>query len=77
MDYPCIPLWQKPKSKEEFDYPLRSKEEVEFDAEYHPPVLPALLLRTMYLDAQKQNDAKDAMKDNRNNIVMKNNLGKN
>jgi len=31
MKYPCIPLWMKHNEKDEFDYPLRSKEEVYFE----------------------------------------------
>jgi len=28
MGYPCIPEWEKTKTKDPFDYKLRSKEEV-------------------------------------------------
>jgi hypothetical protein len=48
MTYDCIPIWQKQREKDPFDYPLRTKKEVMFEHEIAPPVFNVTLKKRLY-----------------------------
>jgi hypothetical protein len=53
MSYPCIPTWNKERPKDEFDYPLRSKNEILFENEISPPKLQMHVIKTEYTSKHK------------------------
>lgn len=67
MKYPCIPDWMKKNKKDEFDYPLRSKEEIYFEQFATVSFFPLQNEYRSYSDPNKLN--MEAKYDMRNEIV--------
>lgn len=63
MKYPCIPQWLKSNEKDEFNYPLRSREDIAFDqySTGHSFKMEAEI-RTYYENADTKMEAKYNMK---------------
>jgi hypothetical protein len=69
MTYDCIPTWMKDKPKDHFDYPLRSKQEIQLENEISPPNFPVNCIKKTYMAPLKNIGAKINNSDLRNSIV--------
>ncbi len=67
MRYPCVPEWMKTNERDDFDYPLRSKEEIKFDQLSVPLTFP--LENEIRTYAEPYDIKMEAKYDIRNEIV--------
>ena len=69
MKYPCIPVWMKPREKDHFDYPLRSKKEITFEQYLNPPRFNVSVITNDYKAISENSTLNIHKADNRNNEV--------
>lgn len=50
--YPCVPVWEKKRFIDPFDYPLRSKKEILLEQELNPPDFPMKLIINRQLGSE-------------------------
>ena len=69
MTYDCIPFWLKEKPKDPFDYPLRSKQEIQLENEISPPNFSIKCIKKTYMAPLRNIGAKINNSDLRNTHI--------
>jgi hypothetical protein len=69
MKYPCVPVWMKYRSKDPFDYPLRSKKEVMFEQYLAPPIFNVTAYKSDYAAISSFKHLKTNKADQRNDVA--------
>jgi hypothetical protein len=69
MTYPCVPVWMKERTRDEFDYPLRSAKEIAFEQYLNPPLFAVDISVNNYAAIDNMQSMHVHKADNRNNEI--------